>query len=72
MAYINQINQPIVVPLRVVSMNEMVVAEALFPYGEHLMNGLTIAVVTMDKGPFPDVNSVAEKTVFGPGLIVVD
>lgn len=72
MIYINQMNPPIVVPLRMVSMNEMVVAEALFPYGEHLMNGLTIAAITVDKGPFADANSVAEKTVFGPGLIVVD
>ncbi|RMJ26982.1 sexual development protein [Aspergillus sp. HF37] len=67
MTYINQLNLPVVVPLRVVALNKMAIAEAAFPYTEHLMNGLTIAAVTVEKGPFLSVGAVSEKTVSGPG-----
>jgi hypothetical protein len=72
MTYINQLNVPVVVPLRAVALNEMAIAKASFPYTENLMKGLTMAAVTVDKGPFLNAGAVAEKTVSGPGLIVVD
>jgi hypothetical protein len=42
-----------------------------FPHDEFLMNGLTIAAVTMGADEFADADKVAEATVFGPGLIEV-
>lgn len=73
MTYINQLNLPIVEPLRVVSRaGDNVTATALFPYDEHLMNGLTIAAVTKSDGPFGDANTVAKWTLAGPGLIIVN
>lgn len=72
LTYINQQNLPIVVPLRIVSMADRVVAEAVFPYTENLLNGLTIAVVTISGGPFPNADAVARATAFGPGLIIVN
>lgn len=71
--YINQQNLPIVEPLTVLSNEEHeIVAEALFPYEAHEMNGLTIAAVTTTEGPFPDASSVAKATVAGPGLIIIN
>ncbi|KAJ5122457.1 hypothetical protein N7448_003591 [Penicillium atrosanguineum] len=73
MTYINQQNLPIVEPLRVVSREgDLVKAEALFPYDDNEMNGLTIATVTFSEGPFGDANAVAKWTLAGPGLIVVN
>lgn len=72
LTYINQHNLPIVVPLQIVSIADIVVAEATFPYTENLMNGLTIAVVTTNSGPFPNADAVARATVFGPGLININ
>ncbi|KAJ5894036.1 hypothetical protein N7495_005727 [Penicillium taxi] len=73
LTYINQLNLPVVEPLTFVSRNGSdVVAQALFPYDEHSLNGLTIAAVTKNKGPFGDANSVAKWTLAGPGLIVVN
>jgi hypothetical protein len=71
--YINQQNSPIVEPLRIISREDNeVVAEALFPYDAHEMNGLTIAVVTATEGPFPNAYSVAKETLAGPGLFVIN
>lgn len=73
MTYVNQLNLPIVEPLTVLSRNgSRVEAEALFPYDEHEMNGLTIAAVTKSDGPFGDANTVAKWTLAGPGLIIVN
>lgn len=72
-AYINQLNLPIVEPLHIVSREgDTVVAEALFPYDENELNGLTIVAVTNSSGPFANANAVARSTVFGPGLIIVN
>ncbi|KAJ5939772.1 hypothetical protein N7466_002906 [Penicillium verhagenii] len=72
-AYINQLNVPIVEPLHIISKDgTSVEASALFPYSDYELNGLTIAAVTKSDGPFPDANSVAKWTLAGPGLIIVD
>ncbi|KAJ5152122.1 hypothetical protein N7492_010417 [Penicillium capsulatum] len=73
MTYINQLNLPIVEPLHVMSRNgSYVEAQALFPYDDHEMNGLTVAAVTKSDGPFGDANTVAKWTLAGPGLIEVN
>lgn len=73
MTYINQQNLPIVEPLNVLNRTgDNVTAEALFPYDENEMNGLTIAAVTKSDGPFGDASTVAEWTLAGPGLIIVN
>lgn len=73
MTYINQQNLPIVEPLHVVSRDgDQVLAEALFPYDDNEMNGLTIAAVTKSDGPFGDASTVARWTLAGPGLIIVN
>lgn len=73
MVYINQQNLPIVEPLHVISREEdEVLAEALFPYDAHEMNGLTIAVITTSEGPFPNAYSVAKATLAGPGLFIIN
>lgn len=71
MTYINQQNVPIVVPLHVKGVNDVVVAEALFPYDEHMLNGFTLAAVTWSPGPFPNASAVAKATLAAPGLIIV-
>ncbi|KAH8700203.1 putative sexual development protein [Talaromyces proteolyticus] len=73
LTYINQQNLPIVEPLQITSRKENVVyAEALFPYDQYELNGFTIAAITNSSGPFPNAGSVARSTVFGPGLIMVN
>ncbi|KGO78200.1 hypothetical protein PITC_034150 [Penicillium italicum] len=73
LTYINQQNRPIVEPLRIISKdNSTITAEALFPYEAHQMNGLTIAVVTTTEGPFPNAYSVANATLAGPGLFIIN
>ncbi|KAJ5160269.1 uncharacterized protein N7482_007273 [Penicillium canariense] len=73
MTYINQQNLPIVEPLHIISRDgREVQAEALFPFDDHEMNGLTIATVTNLEGPFEDVSSVAKWTLAGPGLIIIN
>jgi hypothetical protein len=71
--YINQLNVPVVEPLTVISKEgTLVEAQALFPYNEYELNGLTIAAVTKSDGPFADVNTVAKWTIAGPGLIIIN
>lgn len=73
MTYINQQNLPIVEALHVLNRTgDNVTAEALFPYDEHEMNGFTIVAVTKSDGPFPDASTVAQWTLAGPGLIIVN
>ncbi|KAJ5379108.1 hypothetical protein N7509_012227 [Penicillium cosmopolitanum] len=73
MTYINQQNLPIVRNLSYVShTGNTITAEALFPYDDHELNGLTIAAVTKKDGPFADANEVAKWTLAGPGLIIVN
>ena len=72
MTYINQQNLPIVVPLEILkSIDDEIIAEALFPYDENLMNGFTLAAVTKSPGPFNSAEEVAKATIAAPGLIIV-
>jgi hypothetical protein len=73
LTYINQQNLPLVEPLQVIwRANGTITAKALFPYDAYLMNGLTIAAVTAMKGPFPDAYSVANATLAGPALFIIN
>jgi len=73
LVYINQQNVPVVVPLENQRMEGTVVHfEALFPFVEHLLNGLTITALTTSAGPFATVADVANATLFGPALIEVN
>ncbi|KAI9374134.1 hypothetical protein BJX61DRAFT_338976 [Aspergillus egyptiacus] len=73
LAYVNQLNSPVVVPLQVITCDgRQSTAVALFPYDDFLMNGLTIASVVNRQGPFANAAAVSESTVYGPGLIIVD
>ncbi|KAL1848597.1 hypothetical protein Plec18167_002222 [Paecilomyces lecythidis] len=70
--YINQLNKPIVESLKPGSVEgDNILATALFPYDENLMNGLTIAAITSNPGPFANADEVVNSTYFGPGLIIV-
>ncbi|KAL2817676.1 major facilitator superfamily domain-containing protein [Aspergillus cavernicola] len=73
LAYINQLNVPAVVPVQVLSCDgQKSTAVALFPYDEFLLNGLTVAAVVNRRGPFVNAAEVAQSTVYGPGLIIVE
>ncbi|KAL1594062.1 hypothetical protein SLS59_009093 [Nothophoma quercina] len=73
LTYLNGQNQPIVKKFENVKMEgDKVFFEAPFPYDDFLMNGLTIAAVTMGADEFADADKMAEAAVFGPGLIEVD
>jgi hypothetical protein len=73
LVYINQQNTPIVEKFQNVKQSGSVITfEATFPYTENLMNGLTIAAVTFNQGPFANAQQVANSTVFGPGLIEIN
>jgi hypothetical protein len=71
--YINQQNVPIVEPLLNPKVSGTVVSfNAAFPFEEKLLNGLTIAAITVGSGPFANANAVANATLFGPALIEVN
>jgi hypothetical protein len=71
--YINQQNPPIVETVSICNTeNNTVMAQALFPYSENEMNGLTILALTSAPGPFRDGEAVANATVFGPAFIIVN
>ncbi|KAJ4985745.1 sexual development protein [Stagonosporopsis vannaccii] len=73
LTYLNGQNQPIVKNFENVKMEgNKVFFEAAFPYDDFLMNGLTIAAVTMGADEFADADKMAEAAIFGPGLIEVD
>lgn len=67
---INGQNVPLVKCLEIVEMkDERVVFQAEFPFEEFVMRGLTIAAVTMGADAFGSAGDVAQRTVFGPGII---
>jgi hypothetical protein len=73
LVFVNGLNMPIVKRFQnVMMMNDKVMFEAEFPFEEFVMEGLTIAAVTMGQDTFANVDEVAEKTVFGPGIIEVN
>ncbi|KAF1348331.1 late sexual development protein [Lizonia empirigonia] len=73
LTYLNGQNQPIVKTFENVKMDDgRVLFEAPFPYDDFLMNGLTIAAVTMGADEFADPDKMAEAAIFGPGLIEID
>jgi hypothetical protein len=73
LVYINQQNVPIVQDFTVKStVGSTVTIESIFPYNEHELNGLTIAAITKGAGPFVNAQAVADATLSGPGLIIVN
>ena len=73
LVYINQQNLPVVEPLQNVKVaGNTITFDALFPYNEFEMNGLTIAAVTKGPGAFATADDVAKATLFGPGLIEIN
>ncbi|KAF2664987.1 hypothetical protein BT63DRAFT_482886 [Microthyrium microscopicum] len=71
--YINSQNLPVVVkPTNVKVAGTVISFSANFPQNTNLMNGLTLAALTHTAGPFPNASSVADATLFGPGLIEVN
>ncbi|QDS70671.1 hypothetical protein FKW77_001237 [Venturia effusa] len=71
--FINGQNTPISAPLKNVKVSGTVVTfDAFFPFTANLLDGLTIAAVTVGSGPFASADAVALQTLFGPGLIEVD
>lgn len=73
LTYLNGQNQPIVKGFENVKMEGgRVYFEAGFPYDDFLMNGLSVAAVTMGADTFADADAMAKAAVFGPGLIEVD
>jgi hypothetical protein len=70
LVWINGLNKPIVKDFENVQMmDDKVMFEAEFPYDEFVMDGMTIAAVTLGADEFAKADEVAEKTVFGPGII---
>ncbi|KIW89156.1 uncharacterized protein Z519_10008 [Cladophialophora bantiana CBS 173.52] len=70
LVYLNQQNLPIVEAITNASTkNGVTTFSANFPFSQNSMNGLTIAAVVNSTGPFMNANDVANKTLFGPGLI---
>ncbi|KAF2402085.1 late sexual development protein [Trichodelitschia bisporula] len=70
--YINQQNVPVAEPLTNVRVSGTVITfDALFPFNEFLMNGLTIAAVTVGTG-FTSAVDVSKATLFAPALIEVN
>lgn len=65
-------NIPVTVPLEIGSVSDGIgVADALFPYEEHFLNGFSLVAATRGDDPFQNAVAVAHATVAGPGLIVV-
>ncbi|KZT55817.1 LsdA family protein [Calocera cornea HHB12733] len=71
--YTNQGNTPVVEPLTYVSSDaKTITLKATFPYKANLLNGLTIAAVTDQSGPFADVDAVAAAAIWAPAFMVVN
>jgi hypothetical protein len=71
--YINQQNVPVSVPVEDFSFSGNAINfKASFPGKSKDLNGLTIAAVTTNQGPFTSPDEVATATVFGPGLIEIN
>ncbi|KAL4778600.1 major facilitator superfamily domain-containing protein [Aspergillus varians] len=72
-AYINQLNVPVVVPVRVLACDgERSTAIVVVPYDEFLLNGLTVAAVVNRRGPFANAAAVAHSAVYGPALFILE
>jgi hypothetical protein len=74
-AYINQQNVPFVLPYTVLGQRgRMLSVRASFPFTEHLLNGLTILAIvpTSAAKGLTSNQAVANATVAGPGLIIVN
>ncbi|KIW28196.1 uncharacterized protein PV07_07876 [Cladophialophora immunda] len=70
LVYLNQQNLPIVETIiNPSTSNGVTTFSADFPFSQNSLNGLTIAAVVNSTGPFANANEVANKTLFGPGLI---
>jgi hypothetical protein len=70
---INQQNTPLIEPLKNVRVkNTVVTFSAFFPFEKNLLNGLTIAAVTIGKGPLASAKDVADASLFAPGLIEIN
>ncbi|EXJ60161.1 hypothetical protein A1O7_04313 [Cladophialophora yegresii CBS 114405] len=70
LVYINQLNLPIVQAIsNATSSNGMFTFQADFPFTKNNLNGLIIVAVTNSSAAFINTNDVANKTLFGPGLI---
>lgn len=73
LVYINGQNTPVVKTLdNWQDKGDKIAFEAVFPYDEFVMDGLTIAAITVGKTSFADANEVAAATVFGPQIIEFD
>ena len=73
MTYINQQNVPVSVPIDVSGISgDALEFTASFPGQSQDLNGLTIAVVTSTNQGLTSTDVVAEKTLFGPGLIEIN
>ena len=73
LVYINQQNVPVVEKIINPTVNgNTLTFEALFPFDQFEMNGLTIAAVTANAGPFANADAVAAAAAFGPALIEVN
>jgi len=71
--YINQQNTPLVEPIQNPKVSGTVVSfNAAFPFQSKLLDGLTIAAITLGSGPFANAGAVANATLFGPALIEVN
>ncbi|KAK3063039.1 hypothetical protein LTS18_002867 [Coniosporium uncinatum] len=69
---VNQQNLPISEKIQNVEIDGSTITfAALFPFEENVLNGLTIAAVTVGEG-FASVVDVADHTIAGPGLIEVN
>jgi hypothetical protein len=70
LSWINQQNVPVSVKLENVSKQGSVVSfDANFPYDQYLMNGLSIAAITLGSGPFASAQAVADASIFGPAFV---
>lgn len=70
LVYMNQQNVPIIQPIsNATILNGVATFFADFPFSANSLNGLTLAAVTNSSGPFITANDVANKTLFGPGII---
>lgn len=74
LAYISGQNKPVVVAVKNVSKHaSSTTFEASFPFEKkNFSNGLTIAALVKNDGPFADAAAVASNTFAGPGLIEID
>jgi len=70
---INGQNTPIVETVQNAVVKDGVATfQADFPFNEYVLDGLTIAALTSNAGPFADADAVAKAAIAGPGLIEVN